>query len=181
MDPELIIKATALDLELTEMLGKKPGDFLILCFDSVPFDPFGTPWDQPRRRADWEQMVDGLNSRTRHSLWPSMFKNWGAELTKQYGLTGAIGRPRDPRPTASFRIHRVCASYSERLHCAVGLIDDLGTHLQSWTIGQAPDGSGVATLAVPGDVFIETGASLPLAIATAAKRLLQTHPLPAKP
>lgn len=178
MAPELIIKATALDLELTEMLGKKPGDFLILCFDGVPFEPFGSPWDQPRRRADWEQMIDGLNNRTRHSLWPTMFKTWGDRLVQQYNLTGATGSAKDKRPDASFQIHRVCASYSARLHCAVGLIEDLGTHLTSWTISRAPDGEGMAVLQATGDLFIERSESLPLAIATAAKRLLQAYPLP---
>jgi hypothetical protein len=35
MQPILTIKSAPIDLELCELLGDKPGDFLVLCFDGV--------------------------------------------------------------------------------------------------------------------------------------------------
>lgn len=130
---ELKINSTPLDLELCSLLGETPSDFIILCLDGVPLEGFGTPLDTPANRRDQQTIVDALNDRSKRSLWPKMWVNWGDEICKQFALApGTMSY--EFRPQVSLHISRVCAGYSEHLHCAIRLFETCADKIECWSV-----------------------------------------------
>ncbi len=176
MEIPLIIKSTALDFELCELLGEKPGDFLVLCAngEQVPF--FGTPWDSPLARKAQQAFVDSINDRSKESSWPEFFANWKTYFCREYKLpteTTAAGY----HPNFSWVIERVCTGYSEHLHVAISLFEALGAKVKSWTLARAPGGPDmVEIVSASGAVYRETGSGMAALIAQSAARLLRDWP-----
>lgn len=132
---EIKINSTPLDLELCELLGEKPSDFIIICLDGVPVEGFGTPIDSPSNRLERMALVEALNRRSKRSLWPKFWENWWPELCKQFALP--IGTTSDQfRPLASLHVSRVCAGYSEHLHCAIRLFEVCADKIENWSVMQ---------------------------------------------
>lgn len=175
MEPELVLKSTPLDFELARLLGEKPGDFLILCFDGVRFEGFGTPFDTPHNRKERQEMVDRLNDRTKKSWWPELWVNWSTALKSQYGLPELDGAPDDQRPTASLKVSRVCAGHSSYLHYAIRLFEEerVAALVARWSVGAGADGESYVKISSRTDRhFDEVGPSLSVVIGLAVKRLL---------
>jgi len=176
MEIPLIINHSALDLELCELLGEKPADFIVLCADGeqVPF--FGTPLDSPLARKAQQAFVDGINDRSKKSTWPEFFANWKSYFCREYKLppeTTAAGY----HPNFSWAIARVCPGYSEHLRVAISLFEALGAKVKSWTLARAPGGSDmVEIVSASGAVYRETGSGMAALIAQAAARLLRDWP-----
>ena len=93
MEPELIIKSDPLDFELCELLGRGSADFIVLCADGEQLDFAGTPYDSPREREVFTQMVKMLNSRAKNGYWPKYFESWKREICKQFKLPAETTRP----------------------------------------------------------------------------------------
>lgn len=178
MSPELIINASALDLELCELLGENHADFLILCFDGEPFKVFGTPFDSPAARQKKQWLVDGLNDHSEKSWWPELWKNWKSELSAQYNLPEEVAAA-DPRPVASYHVSRVCPAYSQNLHVAIQLFEKLTDRIADWIIHSGAALSGTTCRhyvevisETTGDRHAEESDNLAEAIALVIKRLL---------
>jgi hypothetical protein len=137
MQPKLTIKSAPIDLELCELLGDKPSDFLVLCFDGVQLDFFGTPYDSPRARVERQGLVDAINDTSEDSLWPDMWKNWKAQICQQFKLPETTTSDKY-RPVVTLEISRVCAGYSEHLHAAIGLFETIADKIASWSIIHKP-------------------------------------------
>lgn len=130
---ETKLKSKPIDFELCALLGDKPADFLVLCFDGVQLDFFGTPYDSPKERIMREGLVDRLNDRSTETLWPEMWANWKPQICRQFQL------PKDAtdetyRPVVNCEISRVCHGYSEHLHAAIGLFER--APVKRWSIIQ---------------------------------------------
>lgn len=135
MNPEIVVISSQLDLDLTELLGDKPADFLILCLDGKPLDGFGTPCDSPEARETKQCFVDHLNDRSKNSWWPKFLANWRRQIVTQFELTAE--NYLDFRPFVSWRIHRVCCGHSAHLHCAIRLFEEekVKSLIARWTVG----------------------------------------------
>ncbi len=133
-DPELVINSRQIDLELCNLLGDKPADFLVLHLDGIPLEGFGTPFDTPSNRKTRQGLVDLLNDRSKESLWPDFWDNWSGSVIRQFGLIGVAAE--DFRPCVSYKISRVCPGYSEQLHCAIGLFETLASKIEWWSISK---------------------------------------------
>ena len=177
MEPELIISGNPIDYELLELLGEKSADFIVLCFNGVQFERFGTPYDTPRQRKSTESMIRLLNSRNKkETLWPEMWKNWAGEIRKQYGLADDTTAD-DFRPVVSYQIKRVCYGRSEHLHCAIRLFEQIDAKLKTWSVRKLRDGNHlVEILTVDDRPIMESGESLPMAICKAVVRTLKACP-----
>ena len=175
MQPELIITGNPIDYELTELLGEKSADFIVLCFNGVQFERFGTPYDSPRERERTESMVRLLNSRNKkETLWPRMWENWAGEIRKQYGLPEDATAD-DFRPVASYQIKRVCHGRSQHLHCAIRLFEELSDKLKTWSVRKCRDGKNLVEIVTADDrVIMESGDDLPLVICKAVLRVLKS-------
>lgn len=132
---ELIIKSQPIDLQLTELLGDKPCDFIVLCLDGVPLEGFGTPYDTPENRARRTGFVDSMNDPSGKSLWPEFWVNWAPNIIQQFKLP-ATTTAGEYRPKVSLKISRVCPGYSEYLHAAIGLFEQCADKIQFWSISQ---------------------------------------------
>lgn len=177
MEPELIISGNPIDYELAELLGERSADFIVLCFNGVQFERFGTPYDSPRERERTESMVRLLNSRKKkESLWPRMWENWASEIRKQYGLP-ADATADDFRPVASYQIKRVVAGRSEYLHCAIRLFEEIDAKLKTWSVRKLRDGKHLVEIVTSEDrPIMESGESLPMTICKAVVRTLKASP-----
>jgi hypothetical protein len=175
MEIPLIIKNPPLDFELSELLGEKFGDFIVLTIDGeqVPF--FGTPWDSPSARENQKYLVDGLNDRSKKSLWPELFKNWKAYFLRDYKLppetTAEIYHP-----NFGFAIARTCVGYSTHLHAAISVFEKLGARVKSWHVENAGGVETVEIVSADGAVYRETGEGMARLISQAAVRLLRGLP-----
>ena len=172
-EPNLVIKSKPLDFELCELLGEKSADFLVLCADGdlVPFT--GTPFDSPVERQKYTQFVDFLNDRSDKSWWPEFFANWKNQFCKHYGLAPETTY-RDYHPKFSFVVSRSCVGYSEHLHCAIQLFDQLAAHIESWSICRADTGINVVKIkSKRGTLYIQAGEKMSVVITEAVKRLMQ--------
>lgn len=132
MQPEIEIKNQPIDMELDALLGNKPADFLVLCFDGVQLDGFGTPHDTPLNRVHQQAIVDKLNDGT---LWPEMFKNWKSKICRQFNLP-ATATHHDYRPDVSYKVSRVCPGYSKYLPTAIRLLEDCADKIKRWELKQ---------------------------------------------
>ena len=175
MQPKLTIKSAPIDLELCELLGDKPGDFLVLCFDGVQLDFFGTPYDSPRARVERQGLVDAINDTSEKSLWPDMWRNWKAQICQQFKLPETTTSDKY-RPIVTLEISRVCAGYSEHLHAAIGLFEKVEDKIIGWGVRKLSDGtSKVEIIAKNAAVFSQTGEIMPLVIARTVGELLNAN------
>ena len=130
---KLNINNNSVDIELCELLGDKPSDFVVLCFDGVQLDFFGTPYDSPCARLEKQGLVDALNDKSEKSLWPELWKNWKPQICQQFKLPETTTSDKF-RPVVTAEISRVSAAYSEHLHAAIGLFETLSGKITSWSI-----------------------------------------------
>lgn len=176
MEPELIIKSNPIDFELTELLGGKPADFIVLCFNGEQLEFFGTPYDTPENRKTQQTLADKLNDRVNGSWWMKMFYSWHPEICKQFGLSPETS-DKDFRPVVSCKISRVCHGYSAHLHCAIGLFETLAEKIDHWHIQKFNDGENLVEItAKNGETFSNSGKELPLVIAQVMLMFLRYHP-----
>ena len=178
MEPELIISGNPIDYELIELLGEKSADFIVLCFDGVQFERFGTPYDSPYERVRTEAMIRRLNSRNkRESLWPYLWEHWSREIREQYGLS-ADATADDFRPVVSYKIKRVCYGRSEHLHCAIRLFEQTAARIKTWSLRKCDDGKHlVEIVTADGRPMMGSGDDLPLTICKVVRRMLKSVPL----
>ena len=179
-NPELIVKSSAIDLELTALLGGEPRDFLVMCFDGVQLEFFGTPYDSPTARSNWKILIDELNEKSKRSLWPKMFESWRLEICKQFGLAAETTH-KDFRPVVSYKVSRVCHGYSEHLHCAIGLFETLADRIEDWNLGKCGGKSHVGIIGKDGREIAHCGDNMPLVIAEAVRMFLTGACPPAQP
>jgi len=176
MEIPMIIKNSALDFELCELLGEKHGDYIVLCVngEQVPF--FGTPEDSPDARKTEQAFLDSINDRSKKSSWPKFFAKWKHCFCHEYKLppdTTAAGY----HPIFSSAIKRTCAGYSTHIRVALSLLETLGEKVKSWTLGKTPLGLNmVEIVSASGVVYRETGDGMSVLIAQAAARLLRDWP-----
>lgn len=174
MQPELEIKSKPIDFEICKRLGSGASDFLVLCFDGVQLDAFGTPYDTPANRAMQQRLVETLNDKTADSNWPQMFRNWKPQICKQFGLPDTTTSA-DYWPVVSYKISRVCHGYSEHLHAAIGLFETLADKIETWFVARNETGCQVEIVAKNGRTFSRTGERMSLAIAEAVLELLNAN------
>lgn len=173
MTPALIVKNPSLDFELCELLGEKPGDFIVLYLDGKPVPFTGTPYDSPYQRERYQLFVDGLNSRGKESHWPEFFTNWKAHFCHEYKLPVET-KPTEFHPAFSFAIHRVCAGYSEHPHVAISVLEKIGPRLRSWGLSQDSKGVVFAQLvSLDGESYRESGKGLAQVLSAVAVRFLR--------
>jgi len=132
MKPELVINSETIDIELADLLGRGASDFLVICFDGVQLEDFGTPYDTPENRANRQSLVDSLND---GSLWPKMFKNWKTTICRQFKLPETTTH-KDYKPVVSYKVSRVCPGYSKYLHAAIQLFDDCSDKIEKWSLSK---------------------------------------------
>ena len=174
MEPQLKIQCKPIDFELCDLLGEGSADFLVLCFDGVQFEKFGTPYDTPKNRKDRQELVDRLNDRSAESWWPDVFNDWKPQICAQYGLPPET-TAETYRPVCSIAISRVCHGYSEHLHAAVGLFAQLGDKISGWAISNVNGTCLVQIHQAGGYTLSGFGEDLPLLIASQVKRVLTSQ------
>lgn len=163
-DPKLIITSSTLDLDLCELLGDKPSDFVILLANGKQVPGYGSPYDSPIARKNADYICSRLNEDGKDSWWPEFEKNWKEKLA-EIGISD--------RPVFSFELHRVCPGRSEYLHCAIRLFEELGDRVRSWAIGSDSTGrQSVDIVSKQGRTYEESGDRMSLVIGLAVKRLL---------
>lgn len=173
MQPELKIISLPIDLELCELLGDKPSDFIVLCLDGVQLDDFGTPYDTPRNRVERKGLADKLNDRSAESLWPELWKNWKPNICKQFGLPETT-KASDFRPVVSIQISRVCPGYSEHLNSAIRLFETLADKIETWSVTQGV-GCRVTVINKHRQTFVNYGRKPSLVIAETVRELLKAN------
>lgn len=177
-EPEIIIKNQPIDIELCELLGDKPADFLVLCFDGGQFEAYGTPYDTAQNRIEEQGLVDALNDRSKESLWPMMWHNWRRKICKQFFLPETT-KANDYRPEVSYKISRVCPGYSEHLHAAIGLFDRLADKIGNWNISSFGSGNCFVEIRTKNGAKFEcSGGRMALAIAETVSQLLKDSAKP---
>jgi hypothetical protein len=174
MDLELTIKSKPIDFELCELLGRGYSDFIVLCFNGVQFEDFGTRYDSPANRADRQRLVDKLNDNSDTSLWPDMFHTWKQNICKQFGLNQNT-TAKDFRPVVSLKISRVCYGYSQHLHCAITLFQEVADRIEGWRITAEGERYKVTVRTKTGRNIYRSGLNLPLEIAEAVLRVLKPN------
>lgn len=106
MEPKLIIKCTQLDFELTELLGEKSTDFIVLLADGVQLEFFGTPVDSPNQRRVYQNIVEELNKKT------AMGRTCRHASSSISATTGEPEPPRgEPNPASDTRSSASVASF----------------------------------------------------------------------
>lgn len=173
IQPKLTIKSAPIDLELCELLGDKPGDFLVLCFDGVQLDFFGTPYDSPRARVERQGLVDAINDTSENSLWPDMWKKWKAQICQQFKLPETTTSDKY-RPVVTLEISRVCAGYSEYLHAAIQLFEDCADKIERWELKQGVD-CRASVVDKRGVTYLNIRKTMSEAIAATMLELLKDH------
>jgi len=171
MEPKLIIKCTQLDFELTELLGEKSTDFIVLLADGVQLEFFGTPVDSPNRRRVYQYIVEELNNR-KLSEWKKFFSGWKWQFVKQFKLS-KTATYKEFRPKFEMAISRVCHGHSSSLHCAIRLFEEQAEKIATWGVRKFPDGRNrVEIIAIDGQIIMESDDVMSIAIGKAVKRLL---------
>jgi hypothetical protein len=174
MEPELVISSAQIDFELCELLGKGSADFIVLYADGEKMDFFGTPYDSPRNRQMYAEIVDDLNSMKKKGGWPDFFREWKGHFCKRFDLP-ADTTAETYHPKISMKISRVCHGYSVHLHAAIGLFDEVSHMLKFWNIGKTRDGkSRVEIETVDNRPMMHSGDSMPLVIVQVITRLLKS-------
>lgn len=171
MQPELIIKGQPIDYELCELLGNKPVDFVVLCFDGVQLEDFGTPYDTPRNRAERQALAERLNDRSTDSLWPELWRNWKPNICRQFGLPETTTSDQYS-PVVTCKISRVVHGYSEHLHAAIGLFETLADKIEKWTVINEA-GCRAKVIDKHGRIFERAGTKMSLVIAESVRELLR--------
>lgn len=174
-EPKLVITNEPIDLELCELLGEKPSDFVILLADGKVLPGYGTPSDCKNARDNIQYFCDKLNT-------PKEDKKWWGEFSENWKL--ALDQICEPghRPVFSYEIHRVCACRSKNLHCAIRLFEELVERIDSWGVGTLSEGGFYARLEMNGQEYVDYGADIPMVICTAVVRALRdAKPLDAPP
>lgn len=170
MQPELEIKCQPIDVELADLLGRGTSDFLVICFDGVQLEDFGTPYDTPENRANRQTLVDMLNDGT---LWPKMFKEWKSTICRQFMLPETTTH-KDYKPVVSYKVSRVCAGYSQYLHAAIQLFEECADKIERWELKQ-----GVVSRATVvdkrGATYVNIKKTVAEAIAATMLELLKAH------
>jgi len=172
MDLPLTIASKPIDLEITDLLGEKTTDFIILYLDGNKMERFGTPYDTPANRSHRQLVVDALNDRSEKSLWPEFFANWKSQLCRQYELAPET-TAEDWHPVASLAIHRVCVGYSEYPHAAFGLFEKIADRLHEWQMSGIGGRFSVRLVARDGRRYSSEGQEQAEAICDAVVRLLR--------
>lgn len=162
-EPELKINSVPIDLEICELLGSGSSDFIVLCFDGVQLDFFGTPYDSPDNRSARQYLVDSLNKK-RSSLWRKMFNSWKPQICQQFGLPETT-TAKDYRPVVSYKISRVCHGYSANLHCAITLFEKLADRIETWWALQSGSVCSVMVFTKDGKSFGRSGENTAFTIA----------------
>ena len=176
MEPKLTISGNPIDYELAELLGQKPSDFVVICFDGEQFKSFGTPYDSPRARREQQILVDHLNDKSKESWWPDIFKSWACQIRQQYGLSAETTAD-DYRPVVSWEIKRVVAGRSEHLHVAIRLFEEIDSKVKTWSVRKLRDGKHLVEIVTADDrPIMESGESLPMVICKAVVRTLKASP-----
>ena len=171
MEPQLIIKCSPLDYELSELLGEKSIDFIVLLADGVQLEFFGTPVDSPHQRQVYQYIVAELNER-RGTQWKKFFGEWKRQFSKQFKLSETTTH-KDFHPHFELAISRVCHGHSTYLHCAIRLFEELADQIRTWAVSRLGDGRCmVEIISVDDCVFTESGEVMSIAIGKAVKRLL---------
>ena len=169
--PELIIKSQPIDMELAELLGKAPCDFVVLCFDGVQFEAYGTPIDSPEVRHFAQRKADMMNDKSEDSIWPAMWHNWKPQICKQFGLP-ETATEKDFRPVVSWKVVRVCVGYSEHLHAAICLFEAASHLIAEWAIG-VNESCWARIVSKTDRGFTREGKHLPRVIAEVVRDLLR--------
>lgn len=176
MKPKFSIQSKPIDFEICDLLGEGYSDFIVLCFDGVQFEGFGTPFDTPANRKERQELVDHLNDHSKDSWWPDLLSNWKPKICRQFGLPTETTAS-EYRPVVSWEISRVCVGYSEHLHAAIGLFGKLSDRIACWAVGGDSAGrQSVDITSKHGVNYSEAGESLPMAISLAVKRVLLDMP-----
>lgn len=140
MNPKLVQSGNPIDYELAELLGKKPADFIVLCFDGVQFKNFGTPFDTPASRDAMQRLVNDLMTDRDNAFsdWELLWDGHGANIIKEFNL------PADTtsvtyRPVVSYDISRVVVGYSQHVHAACSLLHEIGRNAAYWKLFRTND------------------------------------------
>lgn len=122
---KFINECAPIDLELCELLGEKPSDFVVLQANGETVPGYGTPYDSAANRQRYADMCGWLNDADDEILWTKFLENWGKELANICDLCAG-------RPVFSIVVSRVCPGRSKYLHCAIRLFEELG--VESWVV-----------------------------------------------
>lgn len=172
---EVVTDSEPIDFELTELLGEKPSEFLILHLNGQPLEGFGTPYNTPKNREFWQGLVADLNDREK-PLWRDFWRNWGTNIIAQFRLPDTT-LSFDFRPVVTLKISRVCHGYSKYLHCAIGLFETLADQINSWRISRIDSKSLVEITALDHVLFQEISPSTSLAICKTVIEFLKSNPV----
>lgn len=164
-EPKLVITSTLLDLELCELLGDKPSDYVILLANGKQVPGFGTPEDSPAARARLTAFCLKLNSEGGNSLWPEFAKNWGSRLSEIC--------PPETRPVFSWELHRVCVGWSQYDHCAIRLFLHLRERVSGWRMRMSGNALAVEITMHTGNRYVERGTALAAVVCNAVVRALR--------
>lgn len=171
---EIEVKSAAIDLRLCELLGDKPGEFIVVHVNGEPLKGAGTPPDSPEVRKRYLEDLRGLNvpgSKDWRKFWQL---NW-PDLIRQFKLPqGTTAETWQPRFT--IKVQRVCAGYSEWFHAAMGLFETLKAKLECWELIKDDDGKyHVALWNHAGDPFHGRGDEAAPMIAEVFVRFLEAE------
>ena len=169
MKPEILLKSKMIDVEISDRLGHGTSDFLVLCFDGVQLEDFGTPYDTPDNRSNRQTLVDMLNDGT---LWPNMFNQWKSTICRQFKLPETTTH-NDYKPLVSYKVSRVCAGYSEYLHAAIQLFDECADKIERWEIKQSVVASVATIIDKRRRTYVNVRNTMPEAIAATILELLK--------
>ena len=155
-----------LDLEIETLLGRSPSRFVVLRFDGIELDFFGTPYDSPSSRERYQNLAKHLNDPSDDLVWKEMLNNWSPQIQRQFG-------PIQPnfRPFVDAVISEVVPGHSQFLHCAIRLIEDRSV-VSRWKLLQANVASAMLT-DQKSKTFTSSDALMPVAICKAFSALLK--------
>jgi len=174
MEPEIITSSAQIDFNLCKLLGKGSADFIVLYADGKKMDFFGTPYDSPRNRQMYGEIIADLNSKKKKGGWAEFFEEWKRPFCKCFDLPEET-TAESYRPILSMKISRVCCGYSVHLHAAIGLFDELASQLKTWSVRKTLDGKSlVEIVTVDNRPMMHSGDSMPLVIVQVIVRLLNS-------
>ncbi|MFW6217432.1 MAG: hypothetical protein ACOC4K_00405 [Verrucomicrobiota bacterium] len=134
-DKDIVLNNSPLDYELSELLGEKPTDYLVLCANGERLRFYGTPVDSPAERACMEKMVKMLNDREDPKFWREFFQAAALRFIDQFELPMPTDW-RDFHPEFSYIVSRTCGSYSQYLQAAVTLFAQIEKRGANWILGR---------------------------------------------
>lgn len=175
MELKTTMKCSPLDYELSELLGEKSMDFVVVLANGEQLEFFGTPIKSQRSLEIYAEIVRSLNDRTKKSEWPTFFKEWNRQFIKQFKLAeGTTSKEYHPKFTLG--VSRVCHGHSSYLHCAIQLFEKLDDRIKSWVIRKLPFGKSLVEITpVDGPIITQSGDVMSIVIGEAVKRLLSSQ------